>query len=113
MKYIYVYYENGIQNKTNILYNLRTYIKISSPDDNTPALEDLETGYKEWRNKHSYLHRLSGPARIWGDGFGEFYLNGKPYKNIQDWLNNHPNPDLYFDVINLTETERVLWFLQN
>jgi hypothetical protein len=60
------------------------------------------------------LHRLTGPARIWPDGFGEFYLNYNYYENVHDWLKDHPNPDLYFNAIGIkTETDKILWFLQN
>jgi hypothetical protein len=87
---------------------------ISSPDENTPAFENLETGFKSWCLKHYVLHRLTGPARILPNGACQFYLNGKNYETVKEWIVDHPNPDLYFHKIGVfTETDKILWFLQN
>ena len=33
-------------------------------------------GNKEWRNSAGYLHRFTGPARIWKSGVKEWFING-------------------------------------
>jgi hypothetical protein len=38
--------------------------KISSPDEQTPAWENLITGEKIWCLKGNKFHRLTGPATI-------------------------------------------------
>jgi hypothetical protein len=93
---------------------------ISSPNEEIPAFEDLSNKNnklfvkKLWCKKLHIWHRLTGPARILSDGREEFWLNGKHYKNIREWVSNHPNPDLYFNAIGIkTETDKILWFLQN
>ncbi len=107
------YYVNGKNFITNDLDEI-PWGKISSPNENIPAFEDLETGEKLWCKKGIIYHRLTGPAFIRGDGSIEFYLNDKNYNNAREWINDHPNPDLYFDAIGLkTETDKILWFLQN
>jgi hypothetical protein len=58
-------------------------------------------------------HCLIGPARIFSTGDIWFYLNGRYYENIKEWIKDHPNPDLYFDAIGLNATDKILWFLQN
>jgi hypothetical protein len=110
---IFVYYIDG-QKFAIHDYNNIPWKEISSPDENTPAYENLLTGYKEWVEKGYRYHRLTGPARIHPDGASNsFWLNDKYYENVKDWFKDHPNPDLYFNAINLPETDRVLWFLQN
>jgi hypothetical protein len=109
----YLYYIDGqkftTDNKNRIPWN-----HISSPDEQTPAFENLSTGEKRWCLKGQIDHRLIGPARINKYKIGGFYLNNVYYyNNVSQWLKDHPNPDLYFDAIGLSETERVLWFLQN
>ncbi len=75
-----------------------------------PALE-YENGKKEWYYNGNQ-HRLSGP---WLDNEEDtiYCLYGKSYYNINSWLKNHPDPDIYFDAIGMNETERVLWYLKN
>jgi hypothetical protein len=69
---------------------------ISSPDENTPAAENLKTGEKLWCEKGDKWHRLTGPAYIWVDyAYG---LNGIQYHNIHDWLKDHPNQDNAFQI---------------
>jgi hypothetical protein len=108
----YVYYIDGNKFTTDDYADIPMH-DISSPDENTPAYENLLTGYKVWCEKGFSWHRLTGPAYIDANGFKEFWLNDKEYKNDEEWIKDHPNPDLYFDAIGLTETDRVLWFLQN
>jgi hypothetical protein len=99
-----IYYIDGNKyiSKTNI-----PILKISSPDEQTPAYENLELGFKFWCDKGDVYHRLTGgdiyhrltgPAIIWNDGYQEFWLNRKKYKNIHDWLLNHPNQTNAFQV---------------
>jgi hypothetical protein len=108
----YVYYIDSKQFTTEN-YNKIPWKEISSPDENTPALE-YPSRYKLWCKKRNICHRLAGPARIWSDGDKRFYLNGKYYNNIREWIKEHPNPDLYFHNIGVfTKTDKVLWFLQN
>jgi hypothetical protein len=88
--------------------------KISSPNENTPAWENTKTGEKLWCEKGFIWHRLTGPAEITSDGREEFWLDKKYYETVKEWINNHPNPDLYFNAIGiLTETDKVLWYLKN
>jgi hypothetical protein len=108
----YVYYVDGKKFTTDTFDKIPKN-NISSPNENIPAIEDRNTKYKEWCDKGNIIHRLTGPAIIHANGSEWFYLNNIFYENIRDWINNHPNPDLYFDAIGLTETDRVLWFLQN
>jgi hypothetical protein len=107
----YVYYVDG-EKFTTDNYDDIPWDDISSPNENTPAFEDLSTGEKIWCEKGYRWHRLTGPAYFDNDRFC-FWLNDKEYENIEEWIKDHPNPDLYFDVLGLNETERVLWFLQN
>jgi hypothetical protein len=68
---------------------------ISSPNENTPAYEDLSTDLKIWFQKGN-IHRLTGPAFIL-DNIKWFYLNSFCYYNdINGWLNAHPNQDETF-----------------
>jgi hypothetical protein len=110
----YVYYIDSEKFTTEI-YSKIPWRVISSPNEDTPAFEILGY-YKEWREKgwvHGW-HRLVGPARMWKNEQDEFYLNGKYYENVKDWLKEHPNPDLYFHKIGVfTETDKIIWFLQN
>jgi hypothetical protein len=106
-----IYYIDGEKIISDYSNKIPLY-DISSPDENTPALEDLTTGFKFWCEKGRIYHRLTGPAIIYSDGSEYFFLNDEPYENVKNWLKDHPNPDLYFDAIGLNETERVLWFLQ-
>jgi hypothetical protein len=109
---MYVYYIDGEQFKTKY-YSKIPFINVSSLNENTPAYESLTDYYKEWCKKGRIWHRLTGPARIFSNGREEFYLNDKKYKTVKEWINDHPNLDLYFDALGMNETDRVLWFLQN
>jgi hypothetical protein len=111
----YVYYVDGEKFITNLIRNV-PWDEISSFNEETPALEDLSDGYKEWCLKGRIRHRLTGPAVIWpnANNVKDFYLNENYYKSVRDWINDHPNSDLYFQIIGVfTETDKVLWFLQN
>jgi hypothetical protein len=108
----YVYYVDGEKFTTDDA-DVIPWDKLSSPDENTPAYEDLSDGYKFWCLANQSCHRLTGPAVIFSDGNKWFCLNDKKYDNVKEWIKDHPNPDLYFDAIDLNETERVLWFLKN
>jgi hypothetical protein len=109
----YVYYVDGEKFTGETLNDVPSF-RVSSPDENTSAYENLETGYKVWSKKGWFIHRLTGPARIFPDGREYFYLNNIYYENVKDWLKDHPNPDLYFNNIGVfAETDKVLWFLQN
>jgi hypothetical protein len=107
-----IYYIDGEKFTTDD-YNIIPRSEISSLDENTPAIECIESGQKLWCKKGRIYHRLIGPAKIWRDGVEEFSLNGTDYENVKDWLSDHPNPDLYFDTLGMNETDRILWFLQN
>ncbi len=109
---MFVYYIDGEKFTTDDWHKIPEY-DISFPDENTPAWENLETGEKLWCEKDWKFHRLTGPATIFRDKSIVFWLNDKRYENINVWLKDHPNPDLYFDALGMNETDRVLWFLQN
>jgi hypothetical protein len=110
---MYVYYIDG-EKFTTKYYAKIPFMHVTSLNENTPAVENLKTGYKVWSKKGFIWHRLTGPARIFPDGKEQFWLNDKSYENVKEWIKDHPNPDLYFDAIGVfTETDKVLWFLQN
>jgi hypothetical protein len=90
----YVYYIDG-EKFTTENYNEIPWLKISSPDENTPAYEKIN-GPKIWYVKGDFWHRLTGPAYICPNRKEEFYLNGKRYANVYSWLKNHPNQDKSF-----------------
>jgi hypothetical protein len=95
----YIYYIDGekfIAEK--YVFDLNKQLLISSPDEETPAFEELEIGYKYWCKKGYHWHRLTGPAYIDYDGNYDFYLNDNAYKNVHDWLKDHPNQDNVFQV---------------
>jgi hypothetical protein len=95
---MFVYYIDGKKFTTKKINKIPDNV-ISTPDENTPALENLLNGFKIWCLKGDIFHRLNGPAVIRSDGTKEFYLNGKYYgKNIHDWLKHHPNQDNTFQV---------------
>jgi hypothetical protein len=109
----FIYYIDGEKFTTNNYDEVPIY-EISFLDENTPALEDLKTGHKRWCFKGRILHRLTGPAHIADNGVEDFWLNGIYYRRIKEWIKVHPNPDLYFDAIGIkTETDKVIWYLQN
>jgi hypothetical protein len=73
--------------------------EISSPDENTPAYENLETGFKFWCLKGQIFHRLTGPASINdADNSDAFWLNGTYYHNINSWFKAHPNQANAFQI---------------
>jgi hypothetical protein len=92
-----IYYIDGEKYIAKKYENIPIY-KISSPNENTPAYENLESGYKFWCKKGDINHRLTGPSSIWPDGYLEYWLNGKKYENVNDWLKHHPNKDNAFQV---------------
>ena len=55
-------------------------MKLNNPhkylDENNEEFMDL-CGNKFYRNKQGELHRLTGPAVIWEEGFLEYYINGE------------------------------------
>jgi hypothetical protein len=91
---MYKFYIDGKEFLTDDFNNIPRH-DISSLDENTPAFENLETGYKRWCEKGNIWHRLTGPAIIWSDG-KEFWLNDQPYENVDEWLKYHPNQDEAF-----------------
>jgi hypothetical protein len=93
----FVYYIDGKKYKIDA-YSKIPHDKISSPDENTPAFEDLSTGEKLWCNEKDFWHRLTGPAYIEPNGSYYFYLNGEYYSNIKEWLKDHPNQTNAFQV---------------
>jgi hypothetical protein len=93
----YIYYIDGKKFTTDKTHEI-PLSKISSPDENTPAYENLETGYTVWCLKNCRWHRLTGPAVINSDGSEQFWLNDHAYKNVKDWLKDHPNQDNAFQI---------------
>jgi hypothetical protein len=109
----YVYYIDGEKYITDYS-NRIPLLEISSPNEQIPAFENLATGFRMWCLKGNIYHRLTGPARIWLDGRVWFCLNDKRYENVKEWIKDHPEPDLYFNAIGVfTETDKILWHLQN
>jgi hypothetical protein len=110
---MFVYYVNGQRFETDNFGKI-PWFDISSPNENTPALEDLSDGYKEWCLKGRIRHRLIGPSVLYSNGNYDFFLNENYYETVNEWIKAHPNPDLYFDAIGVyTETDKILWYLQN
>jgi hypothetical protein len=93
----YRYYVNGEKFTTDDPNDMPLY-EISSPDENTPAFEDLESSHKVWCEKDYIWHRLTGPAVIWPNEKYSFCLNNKIYDNVHDWLKDHPIQDNAFQV---------------
>jgi hypothetical protein len=93
----YIYYIDGKKYTTDNDNKITKY-KISSPNEQTPAYENLTTGFKLWLKKGWHWHRLTGPAIVWSDGKNFFCLNGKRYENILYWLKDHPNQDNSFQI---------------
>jgi hypothetical protein len=109
----YIYYIDGEKFTTDNINDI-PWEELSSPNEKTPAFENLENDHKRWYNIGGIHHRLTGPAVITGDKKEQFWLYDKRYYTVKEWINEHPNPDLYFDAIGVfTETDKVLWFLQN
>jgi hypothetical protein len=108
----YIYYIDGQKFITNNHDEIPHY-EFSSPNENTPAYENLKTGQKLWCLKGYRWHRLTGPALIHRTGC-DYWIEGEYYETVKEWLTDHPNPDLYFHNIGVfTETDKILWFLQN
>jgi hypothetical protein len=94
----YIYYIDNEKFTTDNYFDIPRY-HVSSPDENTPALQDLNSEHKVWCEKGRILHRLTGPARIYSDRSYSFWLNDKNYfNNIHDWLKDHPKQDNAFQV---------------
>jgi hypothetical protein len=93
----FIYYVDG-EKFTTDNWDEIPWKEISSLDKNTPAFEHLLTGDKFWCLKYYLCHRLTGPALIDFDGTKYFYLNGKRYENIREWLKYHQNQDNAFQV---------------
>jgi hypothetical protein len=108
----YIYFIDKKKFTTN-KYGEIPWKDISSFNENKPAWESIRTGNKFWCKKGRILHRLTGPAQIWINRSEEFWLNGKYYETVKEWINDHPNPDLYFDTLGMSETDKFLWHLQN
>jgi hypothetical protein len=94
---MFIYYVNRKKYTTDDEEDIPWH-KVSSPNENKPAVEYILTGYKVWCKKRYFRHRLTGPAIIWPDGYLEYWLNWKKYKNIHDWLKDHPNQTNTFQV---------------
>jgi hypothetical protein len=82
----------------DIIQKKKLTLDYSSPDEQTPAWENLKTGEKLWCEKGWRWHRLTGPAVIRLDGTKEFWLFNKKYENVTDWLKDHPNQTNAFQV---------------
>jgi hypothetical protein len=96
---MFIYYIDGKKYTTNNEEEVNWGDNISSPDENTPAFENTNTGYKIWCKIDWIWHRLTGPAFIISStDINDFCLNGLYYKNINDWLKQHPNQDNTFQV---------------
>jgi hypothetical protein len=93
----YIYYVNGKKFTTDFYYRV-PWGEVSSYSENTPAYEDTLTGEKLWCEIRDRWHRLTGPSYINEDGIKRFCLNGKHYKNVHDWLKDHPNQTNAFQV---------------
>jgi hypothetical protein len=91
----FVYYIDGKKFTTENCDEI-PFDDISSPNVNTPALKNSSNEYEVWCKKGYVWHRLLGPAAINSIGEKFYYLNGKRYNNIQDWLKEHPNQDENF-----------------
>jgi hypothetical protein len=96
MRYRFTYYIDK-KKFTTKNYNEIPEYEISSPGENTPAYQRSD-GIKVWCQKGHILHRLTGPTCILPDGSEYFYLNDKEYKNVQDWLKEHPNQTNAFQI---------------
>jgi hypothetical protein len=71
----YVYYIDGERFITNYFKNI-PFLKISSPNEETPAWRCALTGKKVFCLKGYRYHRLTGPAIYWASGdysFGLFW----------------------------------------
>jgi hypothetical protein len=89
-----VYYVNGNKFTTDELSKI-PWNDISSLNKHTPAYENKITGDRIWCMKNLIRHRLTGPA-IFRSNHKEFWINGKFYYNIHDWLKDHPNQNETF-----------------
>jgi hypothetical protein len=91
----YVFYVDNVRKVSDNRDDV-PWLKISSPNDEIPAFENTQNGCKHWCEKDLLWHRLNGPAIIWPNGHKQFYLKDQEYKNINQWLNAHPNQDENF-----------------
>ncbi len=95
---MFVFYVDGKKFTTDN-YNKILWDDFSSPDENTPAFENILKGLKVWCLKGFIHHRLTGPSEILGDGTYWFWLDNKFYgKNCHDWLKEHPNQTNAFQI---------------
>jgi hypothetical protein len=94
---MFIYYVDGEKFTSDNFHEI-PWGEISSPDEQTPAYEDLLNGYRSWVKKGGDFHRLTGPARTWIEGDVQFWLNGIDYINVYDWLKEHPNKSEAFHV---------------
>jgi hypothetical protein len=92
---VLIYWIDNNRYSTND-YSSIPFDEISSPNEQTPAYENTLTGNKCWYNKGGIPHRLTGPAVIGSNKTYEFWLNGKLYHTVQDWLNAHPDQSVNF-----------------
>ncbi len=93
----YIYYIDGEKFTTDDHDDIPRY-KISSPDENTPAFEDLKTGHKYWCLEGNRWHRLTGPAIIRKNRSYSFWLNDEHFYSVEEWLKFHPNQTNAFQV---------------
>jgi hypothetical protein len=70
----YIFYVNGEKVTTNDWDEIPRR-KVSSPNENTPALESY-SGYKIWCLEGLIIHRLTGPAKFYYSGKYDFFLIG-------------------------------------
>jgi hypothetical protein len=62
---------------------------------NLPArIDDLFVCYYE----NNRPHKEDGPALMFHNGYYSFWLCGKNYLNVKDWLTYHPNQDNVFQI---------------
>jgi hypothetical protein len=67
----FVYYIDGEKFTTDDIDNVPFY-EIFSPNEETPAYQELESGEKLWCEKGYIWHRLIGPAVIYADETVQF-----------------------------------------
>lgn len=80
---------------------------LQSPEDGTAALY-YSNGKQEWF-ENGMLHRLSGPASFYNFQYQFWYLNNKLY-SFKDWILNHPNLQIYYAAIGLTNKNKQIDF---
>ena len=92
----YIYYTKEGKFETDEHSKIPIHL-LHSPNDETPAMEDNYND-KRWFFEGK-VHRLNGPALIFGTGGKQYYLNGKHYSKFEEWLQNHPNQDVTFQAL--------------